>query len=103
MIHKSKIRMWLLQKWTQLVSACQRVQLFQQRAWIVSIQKNDSNEQSILTDTFVVSEDSFSSPMSWMKKQHYSHESVNKIDKMRRSQVIKLDVQGQSHSLIRVK
>jgi hypothetical protein len=103
MINFKNILTRLLKIRSQFVAACKRVQAFQERAWIVSIQKQGTNQQSILTDTFVVSEDSFSSPMCWMKKQRYSQEAVNKVDRMRRSQVIKIDVDGQSHSLIRVK
>lgn len=94
---------FLLKVWQRFVAACQRVQAFQDRAWIVSIQNNLNEQDTILKDTFVVSEDSFSSSMSWMHNRGYTAEMINKVDKMKRSQVINLCVNGQSHSLIRVK
>ena len=93
----------MTKNWLRFVAACQSVQAFQARIWIVSIQNNVSEQDAILKDTFVVSEDSFSSPMSWMHKRGYTQEIINRIDKMQRSQVVKISLDNQSHSLIRVK
>lgn len=94
---------FLLKSWQRFVVACQSVQAFQDRVWIVSIQNNLNDQDSILKDTFVVSEDSFSSPMSWMHQRGYTDITINKVDKMKRSQVVNVSVDGQLHSLIRVK
>lgn len=93
----------LLKNWLRFVATCQRAQAFQDRVWIVSIQKNPSDQDTIFKDTFVVSEDSFSSSMSWMHKRGYIDITINKVDKMKRSQVVNVLVNGQLHSLIRVK
>ena len=103
MIQFNKTYARLLKKWSQLVGVCKNVQAFQERAWIVSIEREGSEPGSILKDTFVVSEDDFSSPMSWMHKRHFSQQAINQIDKMGRSQVLIVNIAGLAHHLIRVK
>ncbi len=93
-----------------MVIGCRRViqffsdiQQFQERIWVVSIQQNSEPQNSVLNDTFLVSEDSFDSPMQWMEKQGYRSDIINRVDRMRRSQVIKIQLQNSQHSLMRVK
>jgi len=103
MINLKNILTRLLKIRSQFVSACKNVQLFQERAWIVSIERKGSEAGTLLKDTFVVSEDDFSSPMSWMHKRHYSQQAIDQVDNMRRSQVLIVNVAGLPHHLMRVK
>lgn len=79
------------------------MQVFQARIWIVSIQKNTDQQGALLNDTFVVSEDSFSSPMSWMHARGYSEASINKLDMMQCSHLVTIRIDEQYHSVMRVK
>ena len=99
----SKLFVLQVKTWNAFTYACQGFQEFQQRIWIVSIQKNATEQGTLLNDTFVVSEDSFSSPMSWMHKRGYNEVMISKVDKMQRSKVVKMSVDDEFHSLIRVK
>jgi len=89
--------------WQGLLASCKSVQAFQERIWVVSIHNNDSEHDVLFNDTFVVNEDSFSTPMSWMHKRGYSELMLTKVDKMLRSQVMTVFLENESHSLIRVK
>lgn len=91
------------QAWQYFKTSCQSVQIFQDRIWIVSIQKNANDGDQLLQNTFIVSEDSFSSSMSWMHDRGYSELMITKVDDMKRSNVVKVQVNEYSHSLIRVK
>ncbi|GLS89920.1 hypothetical protein GCM10007916_09870 [Psychromonas marina] len=103
MIQLHNIQTQLLKKWSQFVVACKSVQVFQERAWVVSIDSAGGDTDAMFKDTFVVSEDSFSTPMSWMHQRDYSKQAIDQVDKMQRSQVLVVDVAGLSHHLIRVK
>ncbi|MGY4028309.1 hypothetical protein ACW5WQ_20590 [Aeromonas rivuli] len=70
---------------------------FQQRIWVVSIIKD------AYTDTFIVNEDSFEEPMQWMRRKGYSADLLQRVNEMRRSQVIQLELGDVSHRLMRVK
>ena len=87
-------------KFTQ---ACSEIQQFQERIWVVSIQQRSEQQRNLLNDTFLVSEDSFERPMQWMEKQGYPAEYIKSVDKMQRSQAIKIQLENSLHSLIRVK
>lgn len=93
----------ILHSWHRFSRACSRIQAFQKRIWIVSIQNKEAEQGSLFNDTYVVSEDDFSSPMSWMHKKGYSVAVIKKIDTMQRSQVVKVTINEQYHSLVRVK
>ena len=89
--------------WQRLLASCKSMQAFQERVWVVSIHNNDSGHDVLFNDTFVVNEDSFSTPMSWMQKRGYNELMLSKIAKMQRSQVVTVFLENESHSLIRVK
>jgi|GEM_PF-937817 len=89
--------------WQRLLASCQSMQEFQARVWVVSIHNNDSDHDALFNDTFVVNEDSFSTPMSWMHKRGYTQLMLTRIDNMQRSQVVTVFLENESHSLIRVK
>ncbi|HEY7864600.1 MAG TPA: hypothetical protein VIC51_01195 [Psychromonas sp.] len=89
--------------WKGSVKAFQSSQEFQQRIWVVSIQKGDQQKKRILNDTYVVNEDSFDTPMHWMNNKGYSAENIKKVDNMQRSQVLTIELENYSHSLMRVK
>lgn len=89
--------------WKKFTQACAQAQQFQQRIWIVSIQSNRGAQSSLLNDTFVVSEDNFTSPMQWMERQGYQAAVIEAVDKMQRSQTINIVLAQSLHSLIRVK
>lgn len=71
---------------------------FQSRIWIINIHEGTLNDES-----FIINEDSFQEPMQWMVKRKYSTEMINKVDMMKRSQVIVLILNNVEHRLIRVK
>jgi len=89
--------------WRKLIQAFQEAQEFQQRVWIVSIQKGAKQQGGVLHDTYVVNEDGFDIPMQWMNNKGYSADSIKKVDKMSRSQVITIILGNYQHSLMRVK
>ena len=100
---QSKLALFLRDIWQRFTAACQTMQLFQARIWIVSIQKKMNEQGPLLNDTFVVSEDSFSSPMSWMPARGYSEASINELDMMQCSHLVTICIGEQYHSLMRVK
>lgn len=99
----NKILYWMQKNWYKFKQACANLQEFQERIWIVSIQKNSGIQNSLLNDTFLVSEDSFDHPMQWMEKQGYQVEMIKNVDNMKRSQAIQIQLENSHHSLIRVK
>ena len=70
---------------------------FQQRIWVVSI----VNEG--YSDTFIVNEGNFEEPMQWMVRKGYDAEMLRRVNDMKRSQAIQLDLGRISHRLMRVK
>jgi hypothetical protein len=88
--------------WQKVRVACKSIQAFEDRIWIVSV-RNNGSDYGVLNNTFVVSEDGFSSPMSWMHSRGYSELMLSRINKMQRSQVETVFLENESHSLIRVK
>ncbi|MFT7053156.1 MAG: hypothetical protein ACJAU1_000708 [Psychromonas sp.] len=89
--------------WKGFVKAFQSSQEFQQRIWVVSIHKGSLQKKSVFNDTYLVNEDSFDTPMHWMNIKGYSAESIKKVDKMQRSQVVTIELGNYCHSLMRVK
>jgi hypothetical protein len=82
----------------QIKTAIGEVIEFQSRIWIINIHEGTLNDES-----FIINEDSFQEPMQWMVKRQYSTEMIEKVDTMRRSQVIVLTLNNVEHRLIRVK
>jgi len=89
--------------WKRFVTAFQSSQEFQQRIWVVSIQNGSEQKKSVFNDTYLINEDSFDTPMHWMNNKGYSAESIKKVDKMQRSQVLTVELENYRHSLMRVK
>ena len=89
--------------WKKITQACSEIQQFQERIWVVSILPTSGQQNTLLNDTFLVSEDSFDSPMQWMEKQGYQAEMIHNVDKMHLSQAINIQLENSLHSLIRVK
>ena len=87
----------------RFINAMLDAQEFQQRIWVVSIQKMENQQGHVLNDTYLVNEDSFDTPMQWMHKKGYSADLINKVDKMKPSQVVTLQLNNIQHSLMRVK
>ncbi len=83
---------------TQIKTAIGEVIEFQSRIWIINIHEGTLNDES-----FVINEDNFEEPMQWMVKRKYSAEMIEKVDIMKRSQVIVLILNNVEHRLIRVK
>ena len=82
----------------QIKTAIGEVIEFQSRIWIINIHEGTLNDES-----FIINEDSFQEPMQWMVKRQYSTEMIEKVDTMRRSQVIVFTLNNVEHRLIRVK
>ena len=89
--------------WKRFVKAFQSSQEFQQRIWVVSIQKGEQQKNSFFNDTFLVNEDCFDTPMNWMSNKGYSAKSIKEVDKMQCSQVLTIEFENYRHSLMRVK
>ncbi len=81
---------WLLEQLTGILE-------FQQRIWVISICNNSA------TDTFIVNEDSFHEPMQWMMRKGYTEDMLHKVNQLRRSQAVQLELNGISHQILRVK
>ncbi|MGB5445130.1 MAG: hypothetical protein WBM99_06440 [Psychromonas sp.] len=88
--------------WKKFIQAFQETQEFQQRVWVVSIAKNEQ-QGGTLQNTYIINEDGFDRPMQWMNNKGYSPESIHKVDKMGRSQVVTVVAGSYLHSLLRVK
>ena len=54
-------------------------------------------------ESYVVNEDAFSVPLQWMKKKGYQESMLNKIEAMKRSQLLAFDLELVKHRLIRMK
>lgn len=71
---------------------------FQSRIWVVHI-----FEDSITDQSFVINEDGFKEPLEWMKKRDYQTNMLDRVDKMKISQVIEIQFEDKMHRLMRVK
>ena len=99
----NKLASMMVINWKKFTQACSEIQQFQERIWVVSIQPISGQQNTLLNDTFLVSEDSFERPMQWMVKQGYQADIINKVEKMQRSQALQIQLENSLHSLIRVK
>ena len=71
---------------------------FQSRIWVVHI-----FEDSITDQSFVINEEGFKEPLEWMKKRDYQARMLDRVDKMKISQVIEIQFEDKMHRLMRVK
>ena len=71
---------------------------FQSRIWVINIHEGTLNDES-----FIINEDSFQEPMQWMVKRQYTTEMIERVDAMKRSQIVVLTHNNVEHRLIRVK
>ncbi|TKE91280.1 hypothetical protein FCV53_11715 [Vibrio sp. F12] len=71
---------------------------FQSRIWVVHI-----FEDSITDQSFVINEDGFKEPLEWMKKRAYQAVMLERVEKMKISQVIEIQFEDKMHRLMRVK
>lgn len=85
-----QIKRWLLEQLSEILE-------FQQRIWVVSICNSSA------TDTFLVNEDSFHEPMQWMLRKGYTEDMLQKINQLKRSQAVQLELNGIRHQILRVK
>ncbi|HBC3951441.1 hypothetical protein [Vibrio parahaemolyticus] len=85
----------LFQKFTQVMS---EVLDFQARVWVVNVYAGEHKGES-----YVVNEDTFSEPLQWMKKKGYQESMLNKVEAMKRSQILGFDLGRVKHRLMRVK
>lgn len=85
-----QIKCWLSEQLTEIME-------FQQRIWVVSICNSSA------TDTFLVNEDSFHEPMQWMLRKGYTEDMLQKINQLKRSQAVQLELNGIRHQILRVK
>ncbi|WP_394209230.1 hypothetical protein [Enterovibrio calviensis] len=81
-----------------LIGKLHQTSEFQQRMWIVNVRESTLNNES-----FVVSEDSFSEPMQWMKRQNYTDYMIDELDQLKLSQSANFKVGNAEHCLFRVK
>ncbi len=71
---------------------------FRARMWVVHIYTGQSKG-----DSFVVNEDSFSTPLQWMKNKGYNDSMLKQVDAMKCSQIVEFDLGDIQHQLMRVK
>lgn len=71
---------------------------FRERMWIVNVR-----ESTLKNEAFVVSEDSFSEPMQWMRRQNYSEYMIDELNQLKLSQSIHFTVGNAEHCILRVK
>ncbi|MEZ8789418.1 hypothetical protein AB6D73_19380 [Vibrio splendidus] len=71
---------------------------FQSRIWVVHI-----FEDSITDQSFVINEDGFKESLEWMKKRAYQTAMLERVEKMKISQVIDIQFEDKMHRLMRVK
>ncbi|MEZ9634981.1 hypothetical protein AB4401_07660 [Vibrio cyclitrophicus] len=71
---------------------------FQSRIWVVHI-----FEDSITDQSFVINEDGFKEPLEWMKKKAYTAAMLERVEKMKVSQIIEIQFENKMHRLMRVK
>lgn len=71
---------------------------FQGRVWVVHIKENSFKDES-----FVINEDNFRHELQWMKNKNYSQEMLNKVNAMKPSQILVLQLGNIEHQLMRVK
>ncbi|MEZ9674108.1 hypothetical protein [Vibrio lentus] len=71
---------------------------FQSRIWVVHI-----FEDSITDQSFVINEDGFKEPLEWMKNRAYQTAMLERVEKMKISQVIEIQFEDKMHRLMRVK
>lgn len=71
---------------------------FRSRIWVVHVSESFLKDQS-----FVVNEDQFSSPLSWMKNKGYDESMLEKVELMKPSQIVVVELGGATHQLMRVK
>ncbi|MDN3699878.1 hypothetical protein ACFFUO_17675 [Vibrio artabrorum] len=71
---------------------------FQSRIWVVHI-----IEDAITDQSFVINEDSFKEPLEWMKKRNYHAKMLERVEKMKVSQIIEIRFEDKMHRLMRVK
>ncbi|WP_146154755.1 hypothetical protein [Photobacterium leiognathi] len=71
---------------------------YKSRIWVININKNGVSDGSN-----VISEDSFSSPLSWMVKSGYSPSMLKIVDEMKRSETTTIMLENETHHLMRVK
>ncbi|MDD1796156.1 hypothetical protein LRP50_23830 [Enterovibrio sp. ZSDZ42] len=81
-----------------LIGKLHRTSEFQQRMWIVNVRENTLNN-----DTFVISEDSFSEPMQWMKRHNYDDYMIDELDQLKLSESATFKIGNTEHCLFRVK
>ena len=92
------ISLSLSPRFKRIAKALSKVIEFQSRIWVINIHEGTLNDES-----FIINEDNFQEPMQWMVKRQYSAEMIEKVDAMKRSQVIVLTLNNVEHRLIRVK
>ena len=85
-----QIKRWLSEQLTEIME-------FQQRVWVAS------NCSSTATDTLLANEDSFPEPMQGMLRKGYTEDMLQKINQLKRSQAVQLELNGIRHQILRVK
>ncbi|PCD88696.1 hypothetical protein [Vibrio mediterranei] len=82
----------------KLINSLANAVEFRSRIWVVHVSESILKDQS-----YVVNEDQFSSPLSWMKGKGYDQEMLSKVESMKRSQILVFELGRTKHQLMRVK
>ncbi|GAM59443.1 hypothetical protein JCM19231_116 [Vibrio ishigakensis] len=87
-----------MSKLKQLKSFFTEVMDFGSRVWVVSVQAGKGKGES-----YIVNEDSFSEPLSWMKRKGFDESMLARVEKMNRSQTMDFELKDITYRLLRVK
>lgn len=71
---------------------------FGSRVWVVSVQSGKGKGES-----YIVNEDSFNEPLSWMKRKGFNNAMLERVEKMNRSQTLDFELKEITYRLLRVK
>lgn len=83
---------------TQFLALLKKTIEFKSRIWVIQITDGQFKDESL-----IINEDTFNEPMQWMKQHLYSEEMISKVDNLRRSEIIFLQLLDIEHRIMRVK
>ncbi len=87
-----------LSLWQRFKVAAVETLDFKSRLWVVNV-----HSSRLQDDSYIVNEDNFSEPLQWMKRQQFSDDMLDKVERMRRSQVVVFNIDEVKYRLLRVK
>jgi hypothetical protein len=84
--------------WRRIQAQLMALLDFQGRIWVVNIYEERGQGGS-----FILSEDSFTEELQWMKRKGYDEMMLTQVQSMQRSQVLQFELSTAKHRLLRIK